>query len=231
MGARACLERLTARDPGFAMGFAYLAGVYSREYQYGLGAVSDASLLDRALHAARHAAELSPEIARVYQMLFTVLFARHDLPSAFAAGDKALALNPYDMTILSDYGGRLITSGEVDRGMEALDRAAEIGAVRPSWYQFYLFLGGYLKNDMATAARHAGQITTDTYPLGLLAHTLIAASDGNRELAQKTYGQLASLRPRWRENPREELGRLFPAAAVVDRIARDLANAGIVPAR
>src|SRR4030095_8905160 len=134
--ARACLELLTAKDPGFAMGFAYLAGVYTREYQYGLGAVSDASILDRALRAALRAAELSPEIARVYQMLFTVLFARHALAAAFAARDKALVLNPYDMTILSDYGGRLITSGEVDRGMEALRQAAEIGAVRPSWYNF-----------------------------------------------------------------------------------------------
>jgi tetratricopeptide (TPR) repeat protein/TolB-like protein len=230
--ARDCLEALTARDPGFAMGLAYLASVYVREYQYRLGAAPvDASMLDRSLRAALKAIELSPESARAYQMLFTVLFARQDLPAAFAAGDKAMALNPYDVTILSDYGGRLIMSGEVDRGLEVLAGAAEDGAVRPSWYNFYLFLGSYLKNDMTSAARHASQITTESYPLGLLAHALIAAADGNRELARAKYDQLVALRANWRAQPREELGRLFPAGPVIDRLARDLVNGGLVQAR
>jgi tetratricopeptide (TPR) repeat protein len=229
--ARACLEQLTARDPSFALGFAYLASVYTREYQYGLGTTTiDESLLDRALRAARQGVELSPESARAYQMLFTVLFARRDMAAAFAAGDRAIALNPYDMTILSDYGGRLIMTGETDRGMDAVSRAAEEGAVRPSWYHFYLFLGSYLKNDMVMASRHAGLIASETYPLGLLAAALSAATDGNRELARKTYDRLVTLRRAWREHPREELGRHFPTPAIVDRLAGDLAKAGLVVA-
>ena len=154
--ARSCLEALTARDPGYAMGFAYLASVYTREFQYGLGAASsDPQLLDRALQAARQGVELSPESARAYQMLFTVLFARREIAAAFAAGDKAIALNSLDMTILSDYGGRLILTGEVRRGLDLLNRAADEGAVRPSWYQFYLFLGAYLAGDSENAMRHA----------------------------------------------------------------------------
>ena len=105
--ARTCLEALTARDPGFALGFSYLAAVQTREFQYGFGTpgMPDPALLDRALRAARRGVELSPESGRGYQMLSTVLFARRDLPAAFAAGERAIALNPYDMTILSDYGG------------------------------------------------------------------------------------------------------------------------------
>ena len=230
--ARTCLEALTTRDPGFALGFSYLAAVQTREFQYGFGTpgMPDPALLDRALRAARQGVELSPESARGYQMLFTVLFARRDLPAAFAAGDRAIALNPYDMTILSDYGGRLIASGEIDRGMETLDRAAEEGAVRASWYHFYLFLGSYLKSDMATAARHAALSNTESFPLGLVAKALVAAAEGNRELARKTYDQVVALRAAWRDKPREELARLFPAPEIADRLARDLANAGLAPA-
>ena len=230
--ARACLEALTMRDPGFALGFSYLAAVLTREFQYGFGTpgMPDPALLDRALRAARQGVELSPESARGYQMLFTVLFTRRDLPAAFAAGDRAIALNPYDMTILSDYGGRLIASGEIDRGMEMLNRAAEEGAVRASWYHFYLFLGSYLKGDMATAARHAALSTTESFPLALLAKALVAAADGNRELARTSYDQLVALRAAWRDKPREELTRLFPAPEIADRLARDLANAGLAPA-
>ncbi len=224
--ARMCLERLTERDPSFALGFAYLAAVYTRGHQYH----GDGDL-DRALRVARQAVELSPETARTYQMLATVLFARHDLPGAFAAAERAIALNPYDMTIQSDYGGRLVASGEVDRGMAILNRAAEDGAVRPSWYQFYMFLGSYLKNDMAAASHHSGLITTESFPLGFLGKALIAAADGNRELAQKNYDQLVALRAGWRDAPRDELNRLFPSTLVVDRLARDLANAGLAPKR
>ena len=229
--ARSCLEALTARDPGYAMGFAYLAAVYTREFQYSLGAASnDPQLLDRALRGARQGVELSPESARAYQMLFTVLFARRDMTAAFAAGDKAVALNNLDMTILSDYGGRQIMTGEVSRGMEALKRAADHGAVRPSWYHFYLFLGAYLTNDLEGAAREASQITADAPPLGLLARTLAAAASGNRALARANFDQLVAARPAWRERPREELARLFPASPVADRVLRDLVAAGLVPA-
>jgi len=229
--ARYCLEALTARDPGYAMGFAYLAAVYTREYQYALGAApTDPQLLDRALQAARQSVQLSPESARAYQMLFTVLFARREMAAAFAAGDKAIALNSLDMTILSDYGGRLILTGEVARGLDLLNRAADEGAVRPSWHHFYLFLGAYLTNDPENALRHASQITADAPPLGLLARTLAAAASGNREQARASYDQLIAARPAWRDQPKEELNRLFPASPVGERVLRDLVSAGLVPA-
>jgi hypothetical protein len=134
------------------------------------------------------------------------------------------------MTILSDYGGRLVVTGEIARGMEVLKRAADAGAVRASWYHFYLFLGSYLSNDKENAAHHANQIAIDARPLGLLARVLIAAADGNREGAREAYDQLVAASPAWREQPKEELARLFPASPVVDRIVRDLASAGLVQA-
>jgi Tfp pilus assembly protein PilF len=228
--AQSCLETLTQRDPAFALGFAYLAAVYMREFQYGLDQkAGNASLLDRALQLARHAIELTPESARAYQMLFTVLFARRDLAAAFAAGDKAVALNPLDMTIRSDYGGRLILTGELDRGMEMLMWASDQGAVRPSWYHFYIFLGSYLKGDKGSAEHHASQITADVYPFGLLARTLVAAMNGNRQLAQTLFAELAAKRPQWRSDLRGELARLFPTPDIVNRLTQDIASA-VLPA-
>jgi tetratricopeptide (TPR) repeat protein len=219
---------LTARDPAFALGFAYLASVYTREYQYGPAEPTDASLLDRAQRDARRAVELTPESARAYQMLATVLFARREVASSFATSEKAIALNPYDMTLLSDYGGRLIIAGEIDRGMEMLSRAADEGALRPSWYRFYLFLGSYLKGDMASASRHAAQIASDGHPLGLLGRALAAASEGNRELARAAFDRLVAAHPAWRKGARSELGRIFPVAATADRLAADLVSAGLI---
>ena len=48
--ARTCLERLTAIDPGFAVGFAFLAITYNREYQQEYGErARDPLALDNAL--------------------------------------------------------------------------------------------------------------------------------------------------------------------------------------
>jgi len=221
---------LTRRDPAFSLGFAYLGSVYMRQYQYGLGAEpGDAALLDRALRAVQRGIELAPESARAYQMLFTVLFARRDMAAAFAAGERAMTLNGLDTTILSDYGGRLVMTGEIKRGLEVLARAADEGTVRPSWYRFYLFLGHYLQNDAAGASLHAAQVPLDSYPLGLLARALAAILNGNTPQARAAFEQLAAVRPAWRGRAREEILRIFPPASA-DRMLRDLVSGGLLAA-
>jgi hypothetical protein len=228
--ARAGLERLTSRDPSFAVGFPYLAALYVREYLYGLDAhPADLPPLERALRAARGGVELDPESARAYDMLSFTLFARRDLAAAFAAGDKAIERNKYDMRLTGGYGQRLVAVGEIDRGMEMLLRAGNEGGVRPAVDQFFLFLGSYLRGDAAAAAFHAGQLTSDTFPLGLVARALVAATAGDRDAARAALDRLAALNAAWRENPRRELEKFFPAAVIVDRLASGLVAAANPP--
>src|SRR5262249_49771629 len=104
--ARSCLERLTEIDKGFADGFSYLAAALNREFVYGFGRnAADPRVLDQALALARRGIELNPASARAYQVLSTVLFSRGEIKEAFAAVERALALNPYDLIILGEYGG------------------------------------------------------------------------------------------------------------------------------
>ena len=98
--------------------------------------------------------------------------------TAFSA--PPIALNKYDLSVLSDYGGRLVSVGQVARGMAMLE-AGETGVLRQSSHQFSLFLGHYLLGDLAAATQNAGQITNDAFPLGLLARALAAAANGARK--------------------------------------------------
>jgi tetratricopeptide (TPR) repeat protein len=224
--ARTALERLTMLDPSFGLGFSYLAALYVREYLYGLDAHdADLSPLDRALRAARRGVELDPESTRAYEMLSFTLFARRDLAAAFAAGDKAIERNKYDMRSTGGYGQRLVAVGEIDRGMEMLMRAGGEGGVRPAVDQFFLFLGSYLRGDAAAAAFHAGQLTSDTFQLGLLARALAAATAGEHEVACAALDRLFALNREWRDDARAQLDKFFPAAFIVDRLAADLAAA------
>ena len=226
--ARACLEHVTSVDPGFAVGFEFLAVVYFREYLLDFAAnAGDPPPLDRALRAARHAIELAPASGRAYQMLFVVQYARRDIAAAFASGDKAMALNKYDMLTVAEYGGRLIMSGNVERGMAMLRRSADSGSIHPSWHHFYLFLGNYLTGDMKEAAFQAEQITADDYPLGLVAKAIAARSAGNKDLARRTVQHLLEVQPAWRDQARRLLEKSIYEPAIVDRLLRDLAACGL----
>jgi tetratricopeptide (TPR) repeat protein len=226
--ARSCLERLIVLHPDFVSGFSYLAALYFREFQYGYEEQkSDSAVLDRALDMARRAIELKPESSRAYQMLFGVLFARREIAAAFAAGDKAMALNKYDTTVMSDYGGRLIMIGQVERGMAMLQKVGEFGTVRPSWHHFYMFLGSYLRGDLANIMHHANQITNEDYTLGLVARALAASIAGDRDRAIRSIQRLITVNPAWAMKPRGELDKFFPVADLADRLARDLEKAGL----
>ena len=128
--ARDGLEQLTALDPNFAAGFTLLAALYGREHMAGFGArPDDPPPLDRALKAARRGIELRPQSARGYHILFTMLFLRGEKDAGIVAAEKAIALNPYDILIPTEYGGRMIYCGDIDRGMEMLQDAVGFGAV------------------------------------------------------------------------------------------------------
>jgi TolB-like protein len=225
---RDCLEQLTSRDPSFALGFSYLAAVDLREYLYGMATrPGDAPPLERGLIAARRGVELNPESSRAYEMLFVNLFARHEFAAAFDAANKAVALNRYDMRLLGAYGARLISSDDIEKGLAMLRQAGNEGTVRPPFEEFFLFLGEYLRGDMSDAVFHADQITNDSFQLGLIARALAAAARGNGGAARAALARLVALNPAWRDDPRGTLARFFVAPLIVDRLASDLAAAGL----
>jgi len=226
--ARSCLEHLTTADPSFAVGFEFLAIIYYREDAIGYPwRAGDPPALDRALRAARRAIELAPASARAYQMLFVVQYARHDVAAAFAAGDKAIALNPFDMLTLAEYGGRLIMTGQVEPGLQMLRRADRTGVVLPNWHHFYRFLGNYLAGNIKEAAFQAQQITADDYPLGLAARAVAATRTGHADQARRAIERLIEVQPAWRVDARRLLEKSIYDPASVDRVMHDLASAGL----
>ena len=229
--ARDCLERLGMIDPGFAVGFTFLSLIYSREFQLGFEPrASDTHPLDRSLRAVRRSLALRPESSRAYLALLVVLFNRRDLPGAFAAAEKSIALNRYDMLALGEYGGRLIFTGEVERGMTMMRRADSFGAVRPSWQLIYLFIGNYLTGDIVEATRFANQIPSDNFALGQVARALAAAGSGDAAGARQAIDLLVKMQPSWNDDPRVELARIIPDPGIVDRLTADLKKAGLVRA-
>ncbi len=226
--ARNCLEHLTALDPSFAVGFTFLAMIYNREYQLDYPAhPGDPSPLDRALKAVRQAIAQQPEDSRAYLALMIVQFNRRELGAALSAGKRSIALNKYDMLALGEYGGRLILSGRIEKGMALLQEAGGGEAARPAWHHIYLFVGSYVSGDMAEAMRHAADIPNDNVAMGQVAQVLAASAAGKAEETKKAVERLNALNSNWVSNPQKELSRVIPDRGIVERLAKGLAAAGV----
>ena len=225
---RSCLEQLTAAVPNSSVGQAMLAYVYVREHYFGRPARDgDVPVAERAFAAARRAVELNPNSALSFHALSGALFARNNIPQGLAAAEKAVELNPYNVIMTSGLGFRLVRVGEIERGLALLRQAAPYRSGFSSWYAFTMSIGSYLTGDLATAAKFDLAAITDTFPPGFVASALVAAKTGNQARAQQAIDRLVALQPRWRDDPRSELEKIFHAPWMVDSLARDLAALGL----
>jgi tetratricopeptide (TPR) repeat protein len=227
--ARNCLERAIAGDPTFASGYALLARIYLREYQFGAGdQPSDPAMLDTALDLVKRAIELKPHSARNYSMLLDVQMTRGAVEEALAAGDTALKLNPDDPTVSIAYGSQLIALGEVEKGL-ALLQGSPGDSVHQTRLEFALFLAAYLKDNLAEAGLHADRLSNKTFSLGHMARALIGYQRGDKAAARQAYERLVALAPAWHTNAPAELKKLFPSPKVADRLLADFNEVSAVP--
>jgi tetratricopeptide (TPR) repeat protein len=221
---RTCLEATIASDPAFPSAQAALAFLKMREFY--AGEQRDPKGLDEALRLALRAVELKPQSARARHVLMNILFARGSIAEALAEGERALALNPYDMTAVTGYGLRLAFAGRATEGLALLDRVARLSPVRTPTLEFAQFLVNYTLGDDARAAHHAGMLTDEIHPFVLIARALVAVKAGDKARAQQMIDRLFTLYPAWRISPRGEIERYVAVAEIVDRIMRDLAPLG-----
>jgi hypothetical protein len=219
---RACLEQAVARDPAFASGFVQLARVYLREHQFAVDVQPGPPALDRAFAMTERALTLKPNSARAHFVLFDLYLARDNLTAAKPQGERAVALNPYDLPMAFHYGALLVFLGEIDRGEAIVRQAASETEIPAGRLNFILFVAAYLKNDLDTAAYHARQVIGDPPGAGCLARALVAAKQRHRAEVMREMECLRSQQSGWGSDPRAVLKKLFPAPAVLDRVVADL---------
>jgi Tfp pilus assembly protein PilF len=225
---RACLEEAVAADPSFAAGWVALARVYLREHQFSENTrPGDTPPLERAKNAARRAIEINPQSARAHFVMFDILAGVGDIRGVRSYGEKAIALNPYDPSVVFHYGAQLVMLGDVDAGVAIINRVAANATVPPARLDFALFMASYLKGDMEAASRSAKRITNEAFLPGYVARALAAFRTEGPVETRQALDRLSAIDPAWRTDPRVELSKFITSPAVVDRFANDLALAGL----
>ncbi|WP_428032686.1 tetratricopeptide repeat protein [Ancylobacter sp.] len=225
--ARACLEKAVEADRTFALGYALLAELHLDEIRAGANPRAGTPALNRALAAAEQAVELAPTSAFARRVLMDVHFFRGERGATLAAGNSALELNPYDVDIMADFGGRLVALGQTARGEAMLAQAAGEAPGMPPWVDYHRVIAAYVRGDAPAAAAAADQLMGEGYPPGLLARALASHLAGEDDEAREDVRKLMAMAPGWASEPDAMIHRFFPDAALAERVRADLGGLGL----
>ena len=151
-------------DPGYARAWAALAGAYSL-LAYG-GSMPRQEALEAQGEAARKAVDLDPNLASGHARLAQYYFDIGDRPNSYRIFDRAVALDPDDLLVLTLAAGIAMHNGEV---AEAIARYDRLVAREPRSAAYHANRGIYLQaagrfDDARAALDKARELNPDLGP-------------------------------------------------------------------
>jgi TolB-like protein/Tfp pilus assembly protein PilF len=213
---RASLERAVQQAPGYADAWGMLSLLYTEEFSNGFNV--QPAPLDRALQAARRAADAAPSSALAYNALARALFFRKEFQAFRTAADRAIELNPMNGPTLAGLGGMMAYAGDWEYGCALVERAARLNPRHPGGYWFALFYNAYRQGDYRGALSVGLKINLPEF---FATHEALAAAYGQlgeREAASKALRDLLRLKPDFVATVRDELGKWFDRDLVQHQI-------------
>lgn len=141
-------EAATARDPDYALAWAWLALMRLRQWAWR----PDVPDLAPAREAAARALSLDPSESWCHLVAGQVAMYAGELDAAEVHHKKALSLNPYDCHIMALRSPLATYLGKPEEGIEWATRALSLNPGHPSWYITNLGLARYSARNYAEAA-------------------------------------------------------------------------------
>src|SRR6266550_3504012 len=202
-----------------------LAEIYVDEYAFGFQA--DATSLERALTAARHAIEIDRSNQFALVALAQVHFFRQDLAAFFPAAERAMILNPLNSDALGILGLQIVHTGEFEQGTAIVRRAMEMNANHAGWMHFAPLWDHFHKREYEQALECANRVDVP----GLFWPYLVMASAcghlGRRAEAAAAVRDLLALDPEFAAHARSNIGTWHFASGLMEPILEGLRKAGL----
>jgi tetratricopeptide (TPR) repeat protein len=229
---RKCMERTVERLPTYSTAFAMLSFLYLDEDRFGFNPKPGSPApLQRAIEAARHAILLDADDVRALQALMMALFLNKQHDEALRVGERAMALNPNDAELLGEFGTRVATAGDWQRGAALVDRARALNPAHAGFHNGMLALCAYMQGDYPAAAVLIHQTSSDRYPFYHLVAALIYAQMGSQREADEARASFVRQRPDFVASWQEEWTKRVPRAVDRARVDEGARKAGFsIPA-
>jgi len=123
-------ERAIAIDPDYALAHAWLGLALAVNCLFD----ADLGLLDRAIETGRRALMLDPNEPTGHWALAMALTCKKQFDAAGRHFDRAMALNPSDLTIRADWANWLRYLGRPEEALVAVEQALRRGPLAPAWF-------------------------------------------------------------------------------------------------
>ena len=227
-----CLERAVGLFPGYATAWAMISLLALDEDRFAFNPMSgEPGPIDRALQAARRAVDLDADNARALQALMMALFFRGEVDEAARVGELALAVNPHDSELLSEFGLRIAMAGEWQRGRELVERALARNPAYSGYYHAALGLIAYMQRDGDRAEAEIRQANLKSFSLYHAIAAVIYAERGLMAEARREAAMFTELHPAFVANLDTELRKRNLRPEDHARLVLALLKAGVpVPA-
>jgi len=221
-----CFDRMRSHGAYSSMIYSELAALELESITDGYGYPPNATE-EEAMELARRAIQMaptSPYAHRAYGFLYASTRNSHD---AVKWMKKAYELGRYDLSMAAAYGYALVLAGRYVDGSPILEHAVDISSSHPSWWDYGLFLGGYMLDHKHVAADATDALTT-TKRSHYLAARLIAAKLRNDETGrQQLLSDLVQNHKSFAANPRATYEKAGYPPDLVEKLLRGLRDAGL----
>ncbi len=217
------LESAVKKSPDHADCWAMLSWLYRAEYTHGYHARPDS--MERALTAARRAANLAPSSQLAHAALASAHFFRGELGEFRAAAERALALNRMQGYTTAFLGLHFAYSGDWERGCALAERATQLNPNHPGWYWLPLVINAYRQHDGERALQHAVKINMPGLWTAQVALTVVNSQLGKMDQARSALRNLLAARPDFAARAQEDLS-IWWQPELVEQMLGDLRKAG-----
>ncbi|MBP0463702.1 hypothetical protein J5Y09_07250 [Roseomonas sp. PWR1] len=220
------LEDAIRREPCFADAYACLSLLLADGYRYGYVAGDErAGCLARALTLGRRAVDLAPLSSHSHHALGMAYWFGGDVPSAVAALETGLHLNPNDTDIMAELGVRYANLANWERAVPLLEGSYMRNPAQPSTYRIGLALWHLWHGRFEAALSEARKVDAPGVVYGYAAEAVAAAELGLWHDAATAVRALRAIRPDYLLHAKADLTQRNLHPRLVELVTAGLAKA------
>ena len=151
--ARDCLEDAVQRDQQYAEAWGWLAILYSNEHLWQFNLREDP--LGRSLRAADMAVSADRHSQMAWEGKAAAHFFRGERDEFHRAAQKAISMNPNDVSTIGNIGWYYSNLGEYEQALPLMDNALSLSPFPPTWYYQPYWQKHYADEDFEAALKYA----------------------------------------------------------------------------
>jgi adenylate cyclase len=214
--ARRMIGEVIAMCPENPMGYLNLGFVYHHDYYLG-NTGSPRETIEKGIGLAQKALVMDDSIPDAHALLCELYIQKREYDKAIAEGEKAVALNPGGMFVLTSYANSLNWAGRPGEAIPLFQKTIRLNPFGPSY--LYCNLGIALMNaerleEAVSALKKAIQLTPDY----ILAHLGLAATYSIMEREKEARAEAEEV---IRINPKFSLDNLAKVVPSKDQSQTD----------